>query len=132
MREGYRGESIEKNARINKRLEELHSAMKNYWYMFEEPVVIDNIYQKLNFYVIKRLRTLVQFPNDYNFKGGSSIMTYKDQLWSPDLPCDADLVALVFCRLLDESYYSEYQKKQRYMHYVRFVDSYRVSSFHED
>lgn len=51
-------------------------------------------------------------------------MTYKNDVWDRDLPCDSDVVALTFCRLLDESYYGQNQTSAKNFrgHYVRFQD----------
>jgi hypothetical protein len=38
-------------------------------------------------------------------------MVYKGQLWSDELPSDPEIIAALFCHILDDAYY--YNKNQK-------------------
>ena len=54
---------------------------------------------------------MVETPNDFNYKGGSLLMQYKRKLWNYDLPSDPEIVASVFCHLLDNAYFDDKGRK---------------------
>lgn len=62
------------------------------------------------FYVLKRIDTLVNNPADYNFKGGSKFMLYKGQSWSKELPSDPEIISMIFARILDDGYFAVKEK----------------------
>jgi hypothetical protein len=81
--------------------------------------IISSKFANKHYYVLKRLRCLVENPQDFNPRGGSKFMTYKGQLWTRDYPSDPELVATIFCRLLDDGYFSIKEKqKTGVLHYI--------------
>ena len=63
-------------------------------------------------YVIKRIAKLLENPDDYNFKGGSKYMLYRNREWSSDLPSDPEIIVAIFCHLMDDAYFSSKSQKQ--------------------
>ncbi|CDW82588.1 UNKNOWN [Stylonychia lemnae] len=90
-------------------------------------------YSGSQIYILKRMAFLIQDPEDYNYKGGSIKMLYKGQTWSKLLPSDPELVASVFCALLDDSYFIDDEKKKRGIrHYIDSTDQHRAKRTAED
>ena len=103
----------------NTQLLELLQQVKIIWEIFGYCTIISAKFSGKEYYVIKRLKALVDNMDDYNFKGGSHTMMYKKQTWSHELPSDPEVISTMFCRLLDDAYLRDKEKmKVAYNHYL--------------
>eukprot|EP00347_Sterkiella_histriomuscorum_P016042 403354709 len=128
----FNGKSEDK-LESHKILSQLRDQISIKWELFRSTAIVNSKFSNREFYVIKRLKFLTQDEEDYNFKGGSSKMLYKNQSWSRDLPSDPEIISAIFCRYLDDNYFTnELKIKQGHNHYLDSLTSYMPYKLPDD
>ena len=84
--------------------------MKVLYEIFNSPSMIHMKFMKLQLYVIKRLTRLAFYKDEYSADSGGRDTLYHGNYWSEALPSDSELIASIFCHLLDIAYYGQYPK----------------------
>ena len=112
-------------------LEELTAVME----LFNAPTAVHMKFVNLQLYSIKRLNHLVHNLDDYNPACGGKDLKYQGRLWSDSLPADSELIASIFCHLLDVAYYGSIPRqdyRNSIGHYISSSNGSSINCLSED
>jgi hypothetical protein len=104
--------------------------MKILYDIFNAPSIIHMKFMKLHMYTIKRLAHLTFLKGVFSEDGGGQETSYQQQSWTEALPSDPEIIASIFCHLMDISFHGQFPKETTKYTVHHLLNSSQVNDIH--